>query len=123
MRISLDLHTAEFGYTEVIPPALVKDDTVYGTGQLPKFAGRPFHTDDGYWLIPTAEVQLTSLVAGDILRQDDLPLRYYRLDPLLSFRSRGCRKGYAWNDPPASVLEGGTGEYNPPGKLTKNWNA
>ena len=87
----LDLHTAEFGYTEVIPPALVKDDTVYGTGQLPKFAEDLFHTDDGYWLIPTAEVPLTSLVAGDILRQDDLPLRYTAWTPC--FRSEAGAAG------------------------------
>ncbi len=87
----LDLHTAEFGYTEVIPPALVKDDTVYGTGQLPKFSGDLFHTDDGYWLIPTAEVPLTSLVAGDILRQDDLPLRYTAWTPC--FRSEAGAAG------------------------------
>ena len=87
----LDLHSAEFGYTEVIPPALVKDDTVYGTGQLPKFAEDLFHTDDGYWLIPTAEVPLTSLVAGDILRQDDLPLRYTAWTPC--FRSEAGSAG------------------------------
>ena len=87
----LDLHTTEFGYTEVIPPALVKDDTVYGTGQLPKFAEDLFHTDDGYWLIPTAEVPLTSLVAGDILRQDDLPLRYTAWTPC--FRSEAGAAG------------------------------
>ena len=87
----LDLHTTEFGYTEVIPPALVKDDTVYGTGQLPKFAEDLFHTDNGYWLIPTAEVPLTSLVAGDILRQDDLPLRYTAWTPC--FRSEAGAAG------------------------------
>jgi seryl-tRNA synthetase len=72
----LDTHTEEFGYTEIVPPALVRDETLYGTGQLPKFADDLFHTDDGYWLIPTAEVPLTSLVSGDILREDDLPLRF-----------------------------------------------
>ena len=87
----LDMHTAEFGYTEVVPPALVKDDTVYGTAQLPKFAEDLFHTDDGYWLIPTAEVPLTSLVAGDILRQDDLPLRYTAWTPC--FRSEAGAAG------------------------------
>ncbi|MEC7536133.1 MAG: serine--tRNA ligase, partial [Pseudomonadota bacterium] len=55
----LDLHTEEFGYQEIVPPALVRDETVYSTGQLPKFANDLFHTDDGYWLIPTAEVPLT----------------------------------------------------------------
>ncbi len=87
----LDLHTSEFGYTEVVPPVLVKSDTMYGTAQLPKFAQDSFHTDDGYWLIPTAEVPLTSIVAGDILRQEDLPLRYTAWTPC--FRSEAGAAG------------------------------
>jgi seryl-tRNA synthetase len=71
----LDLHTREFGYTETSPPLLVRDATVYGTGQLPKFAGDLFHTAEGFWLVPTAEVPLTNLVAGEILDEDVLPLR------------------------------------------------
>ena len=57
----------EFGYAEVSPPLLVRDEAVFGTGQLPKFAEDLFRTTDGYWLIPTAEVPLTNLVAGEIL--------------------------------------------------------
>ena len=72
----LDMHTAEFGYIEVNPPALVRDNALFGTGQLPKFAEDLFKTDNDYWLIPTAEVPLTNLVAGQILDQDDLPRRY-----------------------------------------------
>lgn len=87
----LDLHTEEFGYTEIVPPALVRDETVYGTGQLPKFADDLFRTEDGYWLIPTAEVPLTSLVAGDILREDELPLRYTAWTPC--FRSEAGAAG------------------------------
>jgi seryl-tRNA synthetase len=87
----LDMHTEEFGYTEIVPPALVRDETVYGTGQLPKFADDLFHTDDGYWLIPTAEVPLTSLVSGDILREDDLPLRFTAWTPC--FRSEAGAAG------------------------------
>ena len=87
----LDLHTTQFGYTEVTPPALVKSDTMYGTAQLPKFAQDSFHTDDGYWLIPTAEVPLTSIVAGDVLRQEDLPLRYTAWTPC--FRSEAGAAG------------------------------
>ncbi len=71
----LDLHTGEHGYTEVNPPALVRDEALFGTGQLPKFGEELFHTDDGFWLIPTAEVPLTNLVAGEILDEADLPLR------------------------------------------------
>ncbi len=72
----LDLHTGEFGYTEVNPPALVNDDSMYGTGQLPKFAADLFRTEDGYWLIPTAEVPLTNMVSGEIVDAAALPLRY-----------------------------------------------
>ncbi len=72
----LDVQTGENGYTEVNPPALVKDTALYGTGQLPKFAEDLFHTEDDYWLIPTAEVPLTNIVAGAILKADDLPRRY-----------------------------------------------
>lgn len=71
----LDLHTTEFGYEEVAPPLLVKDDAMFGTNQLPKFAEDAFHTDDGFWLIPTAEVPLTNLVRERILAEGELPLR------------------------------------------------
>jgi len=72
----LDLHTTEFGYTEVSPPLLVRDEALFGTSQLPKFASDQFRTTDDYWLIPTAEVPLTNLVAGEILDESALPLRY-----------------------------------------------
>jgi seryl-tRNA synthetase len=72
----LDLHTAEFGYTEVNPPALVRDSALYGTGQLPKFGDDLFRTTSDHWLIPTAEVPLTNLVAGEILDAAALPRRY-----------------------------------------------
>ena len=72
----LDIHTAEFGYTEVNPPAMVRDDALYGTGQLPKFGEDLFKTTTGHWLIPTAEVPLTNLVAGEILDESALPHRY-----------------------------------------------
>jgi len=72
----LDLQTGQNGYREVSPPALVKDTALFGTGQLPKFAEDLFHTEDGFWLIPTAEVPLTNLVAGAILADGDLPCRF-----------------------------------------------
>jgi seryl-tRNA synthetase len=75
-QFMLDIHTTEFGYQEVSPPLLVRDEAMFGTGQLPKFAEDSFRTIDGYWLIPTAEVPLTNLVAGAILEERDLPLRY-----------------------------------------------
>ncbi len=71
----LDLHTSEFGYEEVAPPLLVKDDAMFGTNQLPKFAEDAFHTEDGFWLIPTAEVPLTNTVRESILSEEELPLR------------------------------------------------
>ena len=72
----LDMHTGKFGYTEVNPPALVKDETCFGTGQLPKFAEDLFRTENGYWLIPTAEVPLTNLAGDSILDVETLPHRY-----------------------------------------------
>ena len=72
----LDLHTTEHGLLEVNPPALVNDSALFGTGQLPKFGGDLFKTEDGLWLIPTAEVPLTNIVAGTIVEADTLPRRY-----------------------------------------------
>lgn len=72
----LDHNTGEFGYTEVNPPALVNDKTMFGTGQLPKFGEDLFKTTTGYWLIPTAEVPLTNIVADLIVDEDYLPRRY-----------------------------------------------
>ena len=71
----LDLHTREFGYQEVIPPLLVRDEAMLGTAQLPKFREDQFATTDGYWLIPTSEVSLTNLVRESILGEEELPLR------------------------------------------------
>ena len=71
----LDVHTSEFGYTEVNPPALVNDAAAFGTGNLPKFGTDLFRTENGMWLIPTAEVPLTNLVAGEILDEAQLPMR------------------------------------------------
>jgi seryl-tRNA synthetase len=77
----LDNHAREFGYTEVSPPALVTSQTMFGTGQLPKFADDQFRTTDGRWLIPTAEVPLTNLVADEILDESALPHRYTAFTP------------------------------------------
>ncbi|MDA1089567.1 MAG: serine--tRNA ligase [Proteobacteria bacterium] len=72
----LDLHTSEHALTEVNPPALVNDAAMFGTGQLPKFGEDLFKTEDGLWLIPTAEVPLTNIVAGAIIEAEYLPRRY-----------------------------------------------
>jgi seryl-tRNA synthetase len=87
----LDLHTGEFGYTEVSPPLLVRDEAVFGAGQLPKFAEDLFRTTDGLWLIPTAEVPLTNLVADEVLDEPDLPLRFTAWTPC--FRSEAGAAG------------------------------
>jgi seryl-tRNA synthetase len=75
-QFMLDLHTQEFGYTEVSPPMLVRDQALYGTGNLPKFADDLFRTTLDHWLIPTAEVPLTNLAAGEIIDEPGLPHRY-----------------------------------------------
>jgi seryl-tRNA synthetase len=77
----LDIHTTEFGYTEIVPPHLVRDAALYGTGQLPKFAEDLFTASGGFWLIPTAEVPLTNLAADMILDGASLPLRYAAYTP------------------------------------------
>jgi seryl-tRNA synthetase len=90
-QFMLDLHTSEFGYTEVSPPLLVRDKTLYGTANLPKFAEDLFRTTNDYWLIPTAEVPLTNLVAGKLLNEADLPLRFTAWTPC--FRSEAGAAG------------------------------
>src|SRR5882762_2809219 len=73
----LDLHTREHGYTEVLPPYLVNSDSMYGTGQLPKFAADLFRVPQGdkdLWLIPTAEVPVTNLYRDEILDPAQLPI-------------------------------------------------
>ena len=90
-QFMLDLHTGEFGYEEVAPPVLVRDEALFGTGQLPKFADDQFRTTDGRWLIPTAEVSLTNIVRESILSGIDLPIRFTALTPC--FRSEAGAAG------------------------------
>ncbi|MBB6123124.1 serine--tRNA ligase [Sphingobium subterraneum] len=92
-QFMLDTQTSQNGYEEVNPPLLVRDATLYGTGQLPKFAEDLFHTTDGRWLIPTAEVSLTNLVREQILAETDIlqPLRFTALTPC--FRSEAGSAG------------------------------
>jgi seryl-tRNA synthetase len=87
----LDLHTGQHGYTEVNPPLLVRDSTMFGTAQLPKFEDDQFFAggkkqiaagdDEGYWLIPTAEVPLTNLVRESIISEEQLPMRLTACTP------------------------------------------
>ncbi len=90
-QFMLDMHTTRFGYQEVAPPVLVRDEAMFGTTQLPKFAEDSFRTTDGRWLIPTAEVSLTNLVRESILAQAELPLRFTALTPC--FRSEAGSAG------------------------------
>lgn len=90
-QFMVDLHTREHGYLEVAPPYLVRDEALHGTGQLPKFAEDQFRTTDGFWLIPTAEVPLTNLAAGQIFKESELPLRVTALTPC--FRSEAGSAG------------------------------
>jgi seryl-tRNA synthetase len=90
-QFMLDLHTTEHDYREIAVPLLVNEATVFGTGQLPKFADDLFKTTDGRWLIPTAEVPLTNLVANEIIPAFGLPVRLTALTPC--FRSEAGSAG------------------------------
>jgi seryl-tRNA synthetase len=87
----LNLHVDEHGYTETVVPLLVNDATMYGTGQLPKFAEDLFRTTDDRWLIPTAEVPLTNTVRDEIVPETALPFRLAALSPC--FRSEAGSAG------------------------------
>jgi len=90
-QFMLDRQSGENGYVECAPPLLVRDEAVFGTGQLPKFAEDLFRTTDGRWLIPTAEVSLTNSVREQILDPAALPLRMTALTPC--FRSEAGAAG------------------------------
>ena len=102
-QFMLDLHTGEHGLTEMITPVLVRDEIMFGTNQLPKFAEDSYQTTNGWWLIPTSEVTLTNTVAGDILDAADLPLPHDLSHPLLPLRSRLRRQGYGGHVAPSPV--------------------
>lgn len=87
----LDTHVNEHGYTEVSPPLLVRDEAMFGTNQLPKFAEDSFRTNTGHWLIATSEIALTNIVAGEIVDEDSLPRRYTAHTPC--FRSEAGSAG------------------------------
>src|SRR5712675_1325360 len=82
-QFMLDVHTTEHGYTEINPPLLVRDEVMFGTAQLPKFAEDQFRTTTDHWLIPTAEVPLTNLVRGSIVDEAELPMRLTACTPCL----------------------------------------
>ncbi len=90
-QFMIELQTNEFGYTEISPPLMVRDEAAFGTGSLPKFGDDLFKTTSGHWLIPTAEVPLTNLVADEILDEAALPLRFTAWTPC--FRSEAGAAG------------------------------
>jgi seryl-tRNA synthetase len=90
-QFMIDIHTREHGYEEVLVPSLVNDTTMYGTGQLPKFADDLFRTTDGRWLVPTAEVPLTNLAREEIIPEKSLPWRLTALSEC--FRSEAGAAG------------------------------
>ena len=90
-QFMLDRQTTENGYTECAPPLLVREESLFGTGQLPKFAEDNFQTTDGRWLIPTAEVSLTNAVREQIVDEARFPIRMTALTPC--FRSEAGAAG------------------------------
>ncbi len=101
----LDLHTTQHGYTEIYPPSIVKEQCMWGAGQLPKFAENIYRdTEDDLWLIGTAEIPLTNLHRDEILDMDDLPLSYvaytpcYRREKFSGGRDvRGIKRGHQFD--------------------------
>jgi seryl-tRNA synthetase len=92
IQFMLDLHTREHGYTEVLPPFMVNADSLYGTGQLPKFEADLFKTSPGdFYLVPTAEVPVTNIHAGEVLDAASLPIAYTAYTPC--FRSEAGSYG------------------------------
>jgi seryl-tRNA synthetase len=90
-QFMLDIHTLENGLTEINGPVLVRDEVMFGTGQLPKFGEDSYQTTNGWWLIPTSEVSLTNTVAGEILDEAELPKRFTAHS--LCFRSEAGSAG------------------------------
>ncbi len=92
INFMLDLHTREHGYTEVLPPFIVNSNSLFGTGQLPKFGADLFKLENtDYWLIPTAEVPVTNLFSGETLEPEQLPIRLAAYTPC--FRSEAGSYG------------------------------
>lgn len=92
INFMLDLHTGSHGYKEILPPFMVNKESMTGTGQLPKFEEDLFKVDGGaYYLIPTAEVPVTNLHRGEILKEEDLPVKYTAYTPC--FRSEAGSYG------------------------------
>ena len=114
-QFMLDTHIEDHGLTEMWTPVLVKEEAMYGTNQLPKFAEDSYQTTNGWWLIPTSEVTLTNSVAGDILDDGQLPRRMTAHTPVLPLRGRVCGQGHHGHAAPAPVRKGRDGDDLHPG--------
>ena len=90
-QFMLDLHVEQHGLTEIWTPVLVRAEAMLGTGQLPKFAEDSYQTTNGWWLIPTSEVTLTNLVAGQILDDADAAAPHDRAHAVLPLGGRDRR--------------------------------
>jgi len=112
-QFMLDIHTLENGLTEVNSPVLVRDDTMFGTGQLPKFGEDSYQTTNGWWLIPTSEVSLTNIVAGEIVEEATLPRRLTAHSLVLPVRGRISGPRHGGDAAPAPVREGRDGVDHP----------
>jgi seryl-tRNA synthetase len=101
----LDVHTREFGFTEIYPPAIVKEQVMVGSGQLPKFRDNLYHdAEDDVWLIPTAEVVLVNIHGDEILAGSDLPIYYCAYSPCFRREKfsagrdvRGIKRGHQFD--------------------------
>ena len=105
----LDVHTLENGYKEISPPLMASENSMYGTGQLPKFENDQFEikldeNDDRKFLIPTAEVILTNIVKNQIIKLNELPLRFVASTPCFRKRRQAAMARIQGNDPPTSIL-------------------
>ena len=105
INFMLDTHTREHGYEETLPPLIVNRDSLFGTGQLPKFEQDLFKLTDerGLYLIPTAEVPVTNIHRDEILDASELPMKFVSYTPCFRLRSRHARR-----DTATSVRQSGT---------------
>lgn len=102
INFMLDLHIEKHGYLELFPPFLVARKSMIGTGQLPKFEEDAFKTTDDYFLIPTAEVPVTNYHREEILKEEDLPIKYV-IFCMFQSRGRSCWQGHKRAYSPASI--------------------
>jgi seryl-tRNA synthetase len=105
INFMLDLHVKEHGYTEIMPPFMVKQECMYGSGNLPKFADNLYHdAEEDYWFVPTAEVPLTNLFRDEILPPGSLPIYYvshtacFRREKMSAGKdTRGIKRGHQFD--------------------------